>query len=110
MRVLRVANYLVLSIVSVVTNGDWQLIRPDEIISAVDVLERHGLLLRGGRLIRFVPDLLSDFILEGACLTAAGDSTRFSDGSVFLGWNVIVHLTVRNPVSSIVPLGSSITF
>jgi len=51
----------------------------DEIISALDVLEKHGLLLRGGRLIRIVPDLLSDFLLEGACITGAGESTRFSD-------------------------------
>jgi uncharacterized protein DUF4062 len=54
-------------------------IGPDEIISALDVLEKHGLLLRGGRLVRIVPDLLSDFLLEGACLTGAGESTRFSD-------------------------------
>jgi hypothetical protein len=54
-------------------------IRQDEIISAIDVLEKHGLLLRGGRLIRIVPDLLSDFLLEGACLTRAGESTGFSD-------------------------------
>jgi hypothetical protein len=51
----------------------------DEIISALDVLEKHGLLLRGGRLIRIVPDLLSDFLLEGACITGASESTRFSD-------------------------------
>jgi len=54
-------------------------IRPDEVRSAVDLLEKRGLLLRGGRLIRIVPDLLSDFLLEGACLTGAGDSTGFSD-------------------------------
>jgi len=54
-------------------------IRPDEVISALDRLEKHGLLLRGGRLVRIVPDLLSDFLLEGACLTGAGESTRFSD-------------------------------
>jgi hypothetical protein len=54
-------------------------IRPDEVRSALDQLERHGLLLRGGRLIRIVPDLLSDFLLEGACLTGAGDSTGYSD-------------------------------
>jgi hypothetical protein len=53
--------------------------RPDEVISALDTLERHGLLLRGGRLVRIVPDLLSDFLLEGACLTVAGASTGFSD-------------------------------
>lgn len=54
-------------------------VRPDEIVSAVDLLENHGLLLRGGRLIRIVPDLLSDFVLEGACLTRAGENTGFSD-------------------------------
>jgi hypothetical protein len=54
-------------------------VRPDEVISALDKVERHGLLLRGGRLVRIVPDLLSDFLLEGACLTAAGESTGFSD-------------------------------
>jgi hypothetical protein len=59
--------------------GEILRIRPDEIASAIDVLERHGLLLRGGRLIRIVPDLLSDFLLEGASLTRAGESTGFSD-------------------------------
>ncbi len=54
-------------------------IRSDEVRSALDLLERHGLLLRGGRLIRIVPDLLSDFLLEGACLTGAGESTGYSD-------------------------------
>ena len=54
-------------------------LRPDEILPAMDRLERHGLLLRGGRLVRVVPDLLSDFLLEGACLTRAGESTGFAD-------------------------------
>jgi hypothetical protein len=54
-------------------------VRPDEIVAAIDLLERHGLLLRGGRLIRIVPDLLSDFLLEGACLTGAGESTEYAD-------------------------------
>jgi len=54
-------------------------IRPDEVRSAIDLLERNGLLLRGGRLMRIVPDLLSDFLLEGACLTGAGESTGYSD-------------------------------
>lgn len=54
-------------------------LRPDEILQAIDRLERHGLLLRGGRLVRIVPDLLSDFLLEGACLTKIGDSTGFAD-------------------------------
>lgn len=54
-------------------------IRPDEVRSALDLLEKRGLLLRGGRLIRVVPDLLSDFLLEGACLASSGDSTEFAD-------------------------------
>jgi hypothetical protein len=54
-------------------------VRPDEILAAIDQLERNGLLLRGGRLVRIVPDLLSDFLLEGACLTANGENTGFAD-------------------------------
>ena len=54
-------------------------LRPDEIVEAIDRLERHGLLLRGGRLLRIVPDLLSDFLLEGACITRVGESTGFAD-------------------------------
>lgn len=51
----------------------------DEVRSATDQLERNGLLLRGGRLVRIVPDLLSDFLLEQACVTSNGDSTGFAD-------------------------------
>jgi hypothetical protein len=54
-------------------------VRVDEVRAAVDQLERNGLLLRGGRLVRIVPDLLSDFLLEGGCVTASGDSTEFAD-------------------------------
>ena len=54
-------------------------IRSDEVKWGIDQLERGGLLLRGGRLVRIVPDLLSDFLLEGACLMSSGDSTGFSD-------------------------------
>lgn len=54
-------------------------VRVDEVKAAVDQLERNGLLLRGGRVARIVPDLLSDFLLEGGCITANGDSTEFAD-------------------------------
>ena len=54
-------------------------VRIDEVRSAVDRLEQSGLLLRGGRLVRIVPDLLSDFLLEGACVTRNGESTTFAD-------------------------------
>jgi uncharacterized protein DUF4062 len=54
-------------------------LRPDEIVQAMDRLEQHGLLLRGGRIVRIVPDLLSNFLLEGACLTNAGEATGFAD-------------------------------
>ncbi len=53
--------------------------RADEIVSAIDTLEQHGLLLRGGNLIRIVPDVLSDYLLEGGCLTRAGTPTGFAD-------------------------------
>src|SRR5262249_60033581 len=41
-------------------------IRPDELRSALDRLEKHGLLLRGGRPLRLVPGLSSDFFLVRA--------------------------------------------
>ncbi len=50
-----------------------------ELIQATDVLENHGLLLRGGRLVKIVPDVLSDFLLEGACVTESGEITGFAD-------------------------------
>jgi hypothetical protein len=53
--------------------------RADEIVSAIDILERHGLLLRGGNLVRIVPDVLSDYLLEGACIARAGHLTGFAD-------------------------------
>jgi hypothetical protein len=59
--------------------ADILRLRPDEILQAIDRLEQHGLLLRGGRIVRIVPDLLSDFLLEGACLTNAGETTEFAD-------------------------------
>jgi len=53
--------------------------RSDEILAALDTLERHGLLLRGGDLVRIVPDLLADFLLEGACLNEAGEPTGYAE-------------------------------
>lgn len=40
-------------------------------------LEEKGLLLRRGSIVRLTPDVLSDFILGEAALTAKGDSTGF---------------------------------
>jgi hypothetical protein len=59
--------------------ADLLHVRPDEVVAAINQLERNGLLLRAGRLVRIVPDLLSDFLLEGACITAGGESTGFAD-------------------------------
>lgn len=44
-----------------------------------DYLEEKGLLLRRGRLVRIVPDLLSDHILYNECVTRDGMSTTFAD-------------------------------
>jgi hypothetical protein len=60
-------------------SADLLHVRQDEVVAAVDQLQRNGLLLRAGRLVRIVPDLLSDFLLEGACVTAGGESTGFAD-------------------------------
>jgi len=50
-----------------------------ELLSAIDMLENHGLLLRGGDLIRIVPDVLADYVLENACVDRTGRSTGYSD-------------------------------
>lgn len=69
--------------------------RPAEIVQAIGRLEQHGLLLRGGRMVRIVPDLLSNFLLEGACLTNAGDITGFAD-LVFRNFPTYVSNVLRN--------------
>ena len=54
-------------------------LRNDQIQQAVSTLEKHGLLLRRGGLVRIVPDVLSDYLLEQACLAHADQPTGFAD-------------------------------
>ena len=56
--------------------------RGDAILDAINTLEKQGLLLRGGNLVRIVPDVLSDYLLEGACMNDSGEPTGFAK-SVF---------------------------
>jgi hypothetical protein len=42
-------------------------------------LEEAGVLLRGGGLVRIVPDVLADHLLHRECVTAAGQPTRYAD-------------------------------
>ena len=46
-------------------------------------------------MVRIVPDLLSNFLLEGACLTNAGDITGFAD-LVFRNFPTYVSNVLRN--------------
>ena len=50
-----------------------------ELVKRIDLLEKKGLLLRRGRLVRIVPDVLSDHILYNACVAIDGTSTKFAD-------------------------------
>ncbi len=54
-------------------------IRQDEILRATETLVRHGLLSRQGGAVRIVPDVLSDYLLEQACVQSDGEPTRFAD-------------------------------
>jgi hypothetical protein len=54
-------------------------LRPDEILQAATILEKHGLLLRRQGAVRIVPDVLSDYILEQACLQSNGTPTQLAD-------------------------------
>jgi len=49
-----------------------------EIARRVSALEERGLLLRKGRLVKIVPDLLSDYILYQACIDKQNVSTNFA--------------------------------
>jgi hypothetical protein len=42
-------------------------------------LQKHGLLAQRGGLIRIVPDVLSDYLLEQACVRSNGEPTEFAD-------------------------------
>ncbi len=59
--------------------ADFLRLRPDEILQATETLEKHGLLIRRGGLVRIVPDVLSDYLLEQACVQADKEPTRFAD-------------------------------
>ena len=71
--------------------------RADEILQAIDILEVHGLLLRGGNLVRIAPDVLADYLLERACVNAKGEPTEYATvvfahfGSAFLS-NILSNL------------------
>jgi hypothetical protein len=54
-------------------------IREDEILQASETLAKQGLLVRRGGLVRIVPDVLSDYLLEQACVQSDGEPTRFAD-------------------------------
>ena len=54
-------------------------IKDFELSKRISLLEKKGILLRRGRLVRIVPDLLSDHILYEACISADGASTGFAD-------------------------------
>jgi len=52
----------------------------DEVVRHTRTLESAGLLLRRGRLLRIVPDLLADFLVADACLDLrSGSATGYAD-------------------------------
>lgn len=67
------------------------------LLSALGRLEKAGILLRRGRIVRITPDVLSDYILHSACINAVGRPTLFAD-QVFHafadthGANILRHL------------------
>jgi hypothetical protein len=51
----------------------------EEVVKGVAELERAGVLLRRGRLLRVTPDVLADHILHQACVTAGGQPTGYAE-------------------------------
>jgi len=50
------------------------------LIDSIGTLEKAGVLLRRGNLLRITPDVLADHILHRACLTDQGESTGYAQG------------------------------
>ena len=48
-------------------------------IDLLSALEQAGVLIRRGYSLRITPDILSDFILDQACITPQGSSTSYAD-------------------------------
>ena len=54
--------------------------RTDRVLRGLRVLEEAGILVRRGRQLRVVPDLLGDFVVADSCVDpATGSSTRFAE-------------------------------
>ena len=49
-----------------------------KLIEAIDMMEKSGILLRRGNLLKITPDVLSDHILGKACVTSNGDATGYA--------------------------------
>jgi hypothetical protein len=60
------------------TVGKVLRLKQSELITALGVLESAGVLLRRGNTLRITPDVLSDYILEEACLTPSLQATGYA--------------------------------
>lgn len=51
----------------------------DEILATIDALASNGIVTPRPKPVRVLPDVLSDYLLEDRCISAAGRSTRYAD-------------------------------
>jgi hypothetical protein len=75
---------------------DFLRLRDDQILQATDTLEKHGLLIRRSGAVRIVPDVLSDYLLEQACVQSDGEPTRFADEVFDLFQSTHLATSLRN--------------
>ena len=54
-------------------------LRSDQILQGINALEEGGVLIRTGQLIRIVPDVLGDYLLENACVNRRNETTGYSE-------------------------------
>lgn len=54
-------------------------LRPDQILQGLNSLEATGLLVPAGNQLRIAPDVLADYLLEGACVNDRGETTGFAE-------------------------------
>jgi len=71
-----------------------------EIFKKIDCLRKKGLLLKTGRLLRVVPDVLGDHILYNACVSVDSVSTTFAD-KVYEEFHEIYFKNILRNISEI---------
>lgn len=71
-------------------------VKSPRLLATLDQLVNAGVLMRGGKLVRIVPDVLSDYILHEACLTSDNSPTGWAEQAFETLGDVALESVLRN--------------